>query len=134
MGTSLLLACSPQALPALAPLLPAEARIVTASTLAQALERAGEGVDAVVCGMQFDDSRMLDLLGELRLRWPHVPVVCCRVLETHLSAVGVRAARSAAMSVGAAAFIDVEPGDRGTARAELAAALRPFLGRARFPG
>src|SRR6476469_6283677 len=125
-----LLACDPSETEVLRAFVPSGASVVTATSVEGAVERISQGVDAVICSMDFDDSRMLDLVQEAHGRRPEVPVVCCRVFGSRISDVCVRAAAAAALSVGVAGFIDLASRLPvfGADAAELAATLLRLLG------
>lgn len=125
-----LIACEPSETEVLRALVPNEASVVTARSTQDAMERITEGVDAVVCTMDFDDSRMLELVHEAHARHPELPVLCCRVFGSRVSDIYLRAAATAAFSMGVAAFIDLAnrlPLFSADA-AELAATLVRLLG------
>ncbi|MGZ5033557.1 MAG: hypothetical protein ACXWAC_10210 [Usitatibacter sp.] len=125
-----LLACDPSELEVLEALVPAQASIVTVTSVGGAVERIAAGVDAVVCSMDFDDSRMLDLVQEAHSRRPEVPVLCCRVFGSRISDVSLPAAVAAALSIGVAGFIDLASRVPvlGADASELASALVRLLG------
>jgi CheY-like chemotaxis protein len=103
---TVLLACSPAALPVIERALAGDARCVKAQSVEDAIERMEEGVDAIVCNMQFDESRMLELAREARTRCPEIPFICCKVLTTELSGAGVHAAETAARNLGVTTFVE----------------------------
>ena len=123
-----LLACESSETEVLRALLPAEAAVVTVDSTEHAVERIREGVDAVVCTLQFDDSRMLDLVREAHAERPELPVLCCRVFGSSVSDVSLRAAATAAFSMGVAAFLDLASPTLGADVMELASALVRLLG------
>jgi len=127
--TVVLLACKPSESEVLRALVPTEACVVTATSTHDAVERIAQGVNAVVCSMEFDDSRMLDLVREAHSRRPELPVLCCRVFCSRISDLGVQAAATAALSLGVAAFIDLagRVPAFGVEAAELAATLARLL-------
>jgi CheY-like chemotaxis protein len=102
-----LLACSPAEVGVLEAYVPRKAQVVTAVSMDGAIERMTQGVDAIVCSMQFDESRMLELVQEAHQRRPDIPVLCCRVFGSRMSEVSLRAAAAAAFSVGVAGFLDL---------------------------
>ena len=125
-----LVACEPAETLRLRGLLPADASIVEARSLGEAAGRMAQGVDAIICSMDFDDSRMLDLVREAHDRCPDVPMLCCRVFGSRISDASLKAAAVAALSMGVGTFIDLAnraPVFGGDA-AELANALVRLLG------
>ena len=125
-----LIACEAAELEALRRLVPAKAHVVTANSVAYAVERLRGRVDAVICSMDFDDSRMLELVREAHVQRPEVPVLCCRVFGSPISDLSFRAAATAAFSVGVAAFADLanRASILGADTTELAATLVRLLG------
>jgi|SRR6185437_6591171 len=79
-----------------------------------------DDVDVVVCGLRFDESRMLDLVAQLARERPHLPLVCCHVVESDLPEPSLDAAFTVADHLGAVAVLDMTELARrlGTARAE----------------
>jgi DNA-binding NtrC family response regulator len=125
-----LIACEPSETEVLRALVPAEARVMTATSTQEAVERMAEEIDAVICSMEFDESRMLDLVQVAHSQRPDLPVLCCRVFGSRISDLSLRAAAMAAFSIGVAAFIDLASGVPlfGADAAELAATLLRLLG------
>lgn len=81
--------------------------LVAAFSSAQALAALRQQrIDAVLCSIHFDDSRMIELLHEVRAAHPDVPFVCCQMLASQLSAECIQGIAAAARSQGALAFID----------------------------
>ncbi len=79
-----LLASTPSADPILRHSLAPLGDVVSAFTHEEAMRHIEAGVDAVVCSLRFDESRMLDLIAEVAGRLPHLPFICCHVLESEL--------------------------------------------------
>src|SRR5690349_6823538 len=121
----ILLACVPSEAAALERLVPRDAHVILVSSIAEALDRMGEGVDAIVCSLEFDESRMLDLAREAHARIPDVPVLCCATGRTRATSTWLHAAAIAAASLGAAAFIDIPEGFSS----DLATQLLRLIGR-----
>jgi DNA-binding NtrC family response regulator len=125
-----LIACQPSEMEVLRALVPSSASVVTATSISDAAKHIAQGVDAVICSMDFDESRMLDLVQEAHGERPEVPVLCCRVFASRISDVFLPAAAAAAFSMGVGAFIDLAnrlPLFSADA-AELAATLTRILG------
>jgi DNA-binding NtrC family response regulator len=123
-----LLACEPSETEVLRALVPAGASVVTVDSKERAVERIREGVDAVVCTLDFDDSRMLELVREAHAQRPDLPVLCCRVFGTSISDITLRGAATAAFSLGVAAFLDLASPALGSDVMEFVAALVRLLG------
>jgi DNA-binding NtrC family response regulator len=102
-----LIACQPSEMEVLRALVPSKASVVTATSILDAGKYVVQGVDAVICSMDFDESRMLDLVQEAHAERPDVPVLCCRVFGSRISDVFLPAAAAAAFSMGVGAFIDL---------------------------
>jgi hypothetical protein len=86
-----------------------ELQLLSAYSVAEALRQVENGVDLVLCNVRFDDSRMFDFLGALNAMPParQVPVVCCRVLRTPMSAGSRRGIELALEALGVVAFVDM---------------------------
>jgi len=72
-----------------------------------ALAALREGIDLVLCGMFFDETRALDLLRHVRRELPQLPFVACRIGDRAVAPVTVDAMGIAVQSMGAVAFIDM---------------------------
>jgi DNA-binding NtrC family response regulator len=104
----ILIACTELAEPILRAILdPLGAEVVAGFTHEQAIERIRQGVDLVVCSLRFDESRMLDLIADVARTNPHLPFVCCRVLDSDLPQTSLRAAFVAAGHLGAVGVLDL---------------------------
>ena len=123
-----LLACEPSETEVLRALVPAGASVVTVDTKERAVERIRQGVDAVLCTLDFDDSRMLELIREAHAQQPGLPVLCCRVFGGRISDLTLPAAATAAFSMGVAAFLDLASPTLGGDVMEFASALVRLLG------
>ena len=73
---------------------------------AQAVLRKG-GVELVLCGVFFNETRAFDLLRFVRQEFAGLPFVACRIGDRTISPVMVEAMGTAAKSMGAVAFIDM---------------------------
>jgi len=112
----ILIACAPSEVATLERLVPRNAQVLRVSSVDEALARLELGVDAIVCSLQFDESRMLELAREAHARLPDVPILCCNTQTSAVTRSWVHAAAIAAASLGAAAFIDIPevfPADLG---------------------
>jgi hypothetical protein len=63
-------------------------------------------IDGVLASIHFDDSRMFELLAEVKAMDPHPPFVCCALLGSTLSERSLRGLMHAAQEQGCAAFVD----------------------------
>ena len=106
--------------------------LVPAFSLEQALAALDAGgIDAIVCSIHFDDSRMFDLLHLARSRHSGLPFICCRLLHSPLSSRGLDAMVTTARELGCRGFVDFNELQRslGVAEADrrLCEALAGFL-------
>jgi len=129
MDKKVLIADVPQVQARVAAVLVRE-RLVFVHTLAAALKAlAGEDFDVVLIGMHFDDSRMFDLLREVRAgsRNGAVPVVCYRMRPLAFMALSTQVIEVTVKALGALSFIDLaslatdEDGNEALARLVAAA-------------
>jgi hypothetical protein len=65
------------------------------------------GVELVLCGVFFDETRAFDLLRFVRQEFPGLSFVACRIGDRAVAPVMAEAMGIAAKSMGAAAFIDM---------------------------
>ena len=129
MDKKVLIADVPQVQARVAAVLVRE-RLVFVHTLAAALKAlAGQDFDLVLIGMHFDDSRMFDLLREVRAgsRNGAVPVVCYRMRPLAFMALSTQVIEVTVKALGALSFIDLanlatdEDGNEALARLVAAA-------------
>jgi DNA-binding NtrC family response regulator len=93
----------------LARVLSEEHSLVFAKSLSDAKKLVSHwDIDAIICGIQFDDSRMLELLSEIKSSGlnGHIPFICFRQASTEISASSEHATDLAACSLGACAYIN----------------------------
>ena len=113
-----------------------ELELAAAYSVAEALKEVEGGVELVLCNVRFDDSRMFDFLGALNAmpRDKRLPVVCCRVARSPVSAGARRGIELALEALGVLAFVDlheVETRDGpDAAQAVLRATVMAYLPRA----
>jgi hypothetical protein len=86
-----------------------ELELAAAYSVAEALKEVEGGVELVLCNVRFDDSRMFDFLGALNAmpRARRLPVVCCRVARSPVSAGARRGIELALEALGVLAFLDM---------------------------
>ena len=65
------------------------------------------GVELVLCGVFFNETRAFDLLRCVRQEFASLPFVACRIGDRAMSPVMVEAMGTAAKSMGAVAFVDM---------------------------
>ena len=108
-----------------------ELELERAYSVDEALKRVQTGVDLVLCNVRFDDSRMFDFLGALNARPPEqqVPVICCRVARTPMSAGARRGIELALEALGVAAFVDLYELEQRDGVPSAHAALRELVQR-----
>jgi CheY-like chemotaxis protein len=121
-----LVAAQPAAMIALARVLGPALEAVYVHTMADALRalEAG-GIDAIVCTIKFDESRMMELLQAVKAlpACRAIPFICARVLSSALSDQLVEQLGTACRECGAAGFVDLARLPEAEARAALGAAL-----------
>jgi hypothetical protein len=109
MGKKLLVADVPQVEARLALVLALE-RPVFVHTLVAALKAlAADDYDLVLIGVHFDDSRMFDLLREVRVgsRNRAVPIVCYRLRPLRFAALSTQVIEVTVKALGALSFTDL---------------------------
>jgi hypothetical protein len=106
-----------------------ELEMSTAYSVAEALSEVQGGVELVLCNVRFDDSRMFDFLGALNAMpgARRVPVVCCRVARSPISAGSRRGIELALEALGVAAFLDLHELESRDGLAAAQAALRGMV-------
>jgi hypothetical protein len=88
----------------------------------EALVVATQGVEIIICGIHFDDSRMFELLRAIKadsyLR--SIPFICVRLLGSNLAPTLIQSLEISCELLGAASFIDLHILERtyGRQRAE----------------
>ena len=85
--------------------------------------RSGE-IDAVLASIHFDESRMFELMAEVKATNPRLPFVCCMLLGTALSERSLRALVNAAHTQGCIDFINYNSLQRKAGLAEADKQLR----------
>jgi hypothetical protein len=99
--------------------------LATAYSVAEALEEVKRGVELVLCNVRFDDSRMFDFLGALNaVPEKRVPVICCRVAKSPISAGARRGIELALEALGVLVFLDMHELESREGSAAARAALR----------
>jgi hypothetical protein len=108
-----------------------ELQLTSAYSVAEALRQVERGVDLVLCNVRFDDSRMFDFLGALNAMPParQVPVICCRMLRTPMSAGSRRGIELALEALGVVAFVDMHDLEQKYGEPAAQAALRDVIMR-----
>jgi hypothetical protein len=85
-----------------------ELELATAYSVAEALNEVKAGVELVLCNVRFDDSRMFDFLGALNaMPDKRMPVICCRVAKSPISAGARRGIELALEALGVLVFLDM---------------------------
>lgn len=82
---------------------------IYARTLHEAVEQLREGLDMIVCGVHFDESRMFDFLriSKAAPATKSVPFLCYRDLDSDLGPAVLEAMEIAVKALGAVAFVDM---------------------------
>jgi len=106
-----------------------ELELVAAYSVAEALKQVESGIDLVLCNVRFDDSRMFDFLGALATMpaATRMPVVCCRVVRTPMSAGARRGIELALEALGVVAFVDMHTHEQKYGFGAAEAALREVV-------
>ncbi|WP_151633226.1 response regulator [Noviherbaspirillum aerium] len=104
----LLLAIRPKAVPRLTKALSAEFSLAVCHTIEEALAALDEEIDAVICGTNFDESRMFELLRRIKRDHAtrHVPFVCVKAFGGVLHEGSDAGVAKAAELLDACAYID----------------------------
>ena len=79
------------------------------STIEEAFYVAAQGVDIIVCGIHFDDSRMFELLRAIKADpgLSKTPFVCVRLVGSNLAPAVIQSLEISCALLGAAKFIDL---------------------------
>ena len=81
--------------------------LISAFSIEQArMALKSDGLDAIVCSIHFDDSRMFDLLREAHAVAPDTPFICCRILHSPLSRQAIDGLMTSARLLGCRGFVD----------------------------
>jgi hypothetical protein len=81
--------------------------LVPAFSVPQALASLEESeIDAIVCSIHFDESRMFDFLTRVGEVAPEIPIVCCQILRSPLSLQAIDGLVTTAKSLGCRGFVN----------------------------
>jgi CheY-like chemotaxis protein len=85
------------------------ATLLPAHTTEEALGIVAQGVDIIICGIHFDDSRMFELLRAVKADpgLGKIPFVCVRLVGSNLTPTLVQSLEMSCALLGAAVFIDL---------------------------
>jgi len=105
--------------------------LVPVFSLSQArIALKNDGIDGVLASIHFDDSRMFELLAEVKaMEEPRPPFFCCMLLGTTLSERSLRGLVNAAHTQGCAGFFNYNSLQRQLGIAEADKQLRVELRR-----
>lgn len=83
--------------------------IIVSSSLEDASRQIGKELDAVLCSVNFDDSRMFDLLQLLKQdsATRKIPFICLHTLDSALSTTCIRMTERAVALMGGDGFIEL---------------------------
>ena len=88
--------------------------LVSAFSIQQArVALQADGIDAILCSIHFDDSRMFDLLRVVHVVSPDTPFICCRILHSPLSRQAIEGLLTSARQLGCRGFVDFNELQRG---------------------
>ncbi|WP_147376929.1 hypothetical protein [Noviherbaspirillum saxi] len=126
---TILAAVRPLGVERLTNVLSPEFRLVFCHSLAAVQDQIRSDIDAIVCGTNFDESRMFELLQTLKsdIRYSAIPFVCVRVLDGVLHEATYASVRKACILMGASAFYDLAQARADMGKAEAAKAFRSML-------
>jgi len=103
-----LVCCTAAGLPFLKDCLAGYVQLVPAFSMEEATALLDSSFQLVLATLQFDDSRMFDLLRWVHAEFPAIPFVSCAVVESALPPPSLERAGSVATSLGAQDFIDAQ--------------------------
>lgn len=85
------------------------ADFVHAATIREAAQLLGNGVEIILCGIHFDESRMFDLLRMVKADVQHcrTPFLCFRDLESDLAPALFESLEISCRALGAERFVDL---------------------------
>jgi hypothetical protein len=126
---SVLVAVRPKGVGRLTNVLAQDFNLIFCHSLAEVEEQLGPEIDAVVCGTNFDESRMFDLLRAVKAdaRYKSIPFVCIKVLDGVLHDATYASVKKASTLMGASGFFDLAQARAELGKAEAAAELRGML-------
>ena len=127
-----LVASQPEAWKRLRPVIEGLVDVVVAPTSTAAFQVLDQQrIDAIICTIAFDDSRMIDFLQVVKRteRSGAIPFICSRVLPGALGDEMVRTTAMISEQCGAATFVDIAKVDDDKARALFRAAFAACLGK-----
>ena len=134
MGTAhkknILVAVRPRGATRLANALASDFALTFCHSLAQAQSLlANDRFDLIVCGVNFDESRMFDLLKHAKSHpsTKAIPYVCIKVFEGILHADSYKSVKEVCTLLGAASFIDLAQWRKELGKEQAAEALRATL-------
>lgn len=83
--------------------------LVPVTTIDDALSALHASIDAIICGIHFDESRMFDLIrmAKAEMSTRSVPIICYRDLESGLSPALFESLEIACRAQGAESFVDL---------------------------
>lgn len=126
---TILVAVRPQGVDRLTNVLAQDFNLIFCHSLAEVEKQLGSEIDAVVCGTNFDESRMFELLRAVKtdIRYKSIPFVCVKVLDGVLHDATYASVKKASTLMGASGFFDLAQARAELGKAEAAAELRRML-------
>lgn len=127
--STVLLAVRPQGVERLTNVLAEDFSLIFCHSLSDVQEQLSPCIDAVVCGTNFDESRMFELLRTVKSdsRYQSLPFVCAKVLDGVLNESTYASVKKASTLMGASAFFDLAQASLHLGDAQAAEALRTTL-------
>jgi hypothetical protein len=126
---TVLVAVRPQGVDRLTNVLAQEFNLIFCHSLAEVEQQLGPEIDAVVCGTNFDESRMFELLRAVKAdtRYKSIPFVCIKVLDGVLHDATYASVKKASTLMGASGFFDLAQARAELGKVKAAAELRRML-------
>src|ERR1041385_2980828 len=103
----ILAALPPEGIAVLQRVLADDVVLLPAITMERALQLANQNVDMILCGVHFDDSRMFDLLREIKAdsKLRQLPFICMRLIGSNLAPALIQSLEISCQALGADKFI-----------------------------
>jgi CheY-like chemotaxis protein len=82
--------------------------LLPAHTMEEAVTLASTGIDAILCGVHFDESRMFDLLRTIKANsaLKDLPFICVRLVGMNLAPAITQSLEISCTALGATKFVD----------------------------
>lgn len=126
---TVIVAVRPQGVDRLRNVLAPDFTLIFCHSLAEVEKQLDSGADAIVCGTNFDESRMFELLRTVKAdtKYKSIPFVCIKVLDGVLHDATYASVKKASTLMGASGFFDLAQARAELGKVEAAAELRRML-------